>query len=446
MRAHPLAFASLLTFGLLSVSHLEAAEWAQWRGPALNGSSPETGLPLNWSRTNGIVWTTPLPGLSGATPAIAGDAVFVVSPDAQKDLLLFCIDRTSGKVRWQKKVATGDQEKGRNNMVSPSPVTDGKTVVVLFATGDLAAYSFEGKQLWARNLGKEYGAFANMWIYGSSPMLYGGKLYVQVLQRSPVPSDYRHAQDGSNQRDSYLLCIDPTTGKNLWRQIRKTDAVNESQEAYTTPIPVDQAGSREILVLGGDYLTAHNPDTGFELWRCGGLNPKDESFWRIVPSPVFANGTIIACAPKHDPVFGIRDGGKGLVTATHIAWTFKEFPSDCVTPLFYQGKLFVLDGDRQMMTCLDPKTGETKWQGSMGIREIFRASPTGADGKIYCIGESGTVVVLGAGDTFKILATIPMGESPVRSTIAAAQGQLYIRTGKNLYCIGAAGQGTPASK
>jgi outer membrane protein assembly factor BamB len=145
---------------------------------------------------------------------------------------------------------------------------------------------------------------------------------------------------------------------------------------------------------------------------------------------------IIACGPKRDPVLGIKDGGKGLVTDTHIAWRFKEYPSDCVTPLFYEGKLFVLDGDRQMMTCLEPKTGEKKWQGNLGVREIFRASPTGADGKIYCLSENGTVVVLEAGDAFKVLSTIRMGESPVRASIAVSKGQLFIRTAKNLYCIG----------
>jgi outer membrane protein assembly factor BamB len=189
-------------------------------------------------------------------------------------------------------------------------------------------------------------------------------------------------------------------------------------------------------VVGGDYTTAHSPDTGAELWRCGGLNDGKEESWRIVPSPVVAAGMIIACGPKRDPVLGIKDGGKGLVTDTHIAWRFKEYPSDCVTPLFYEGKLFVLDGDRQMMTCLEPKTGEKKWQGNLGVREIFRASPTGADGKIYCLSENGTVVVLEAGDAFKVLSTIRMGESPVRASIAVSKGQLFIRTAKNLYCIG----------
>src|SRR5205807_8143910 len=145
-----------------------------------------------------------------------------------------------------------------------------------------------------------------------------------------------------------------------------------------------------------------------------------------------AEGMVIACGPKRDPVLGIRDGGKGLVTDTHIAWRFKEFPADCVTPLYYQQQLFVLDGDRRVMTCLEMKNGTKKWQGELGVKEIFRASPTGADGKIYCMSEAGTAVVMDAGESFKVLRTMAMGEAPVRSSIAAAQGHLFIRTAKNL--------------
>jgi outer membrane protein assembly factor BamB len=144
---------------------------------------------------------------------------------------------------------------------------------------------------------------------------------------------------------------------------------------------------------------------------------------------------IFASGPKKDPVLAIKDGGRGTVTDSHLAWRFKEFPSDCTTPLIYKGRLFILDGDKQMMTCLQPQTGQKLWQGNLGVHEIFRASPTGADDRIYCIGEAGTAVVLDAGEEFKVLATIPMGEGPVRSTIAAAQRALFIRTAKNLYCI-----------
>jgi outer membrane protein assembly factor BamB len=321
-------------------------------------------------------------------------------------------------------------------MASPSPATDGHSVFLLVGTGKLAAFDFTGKELWNRDLAKEYGKFSINWLYGSSPLLYRGKLYVEVIQANPVPNGYPQALDDKPERESFLLCLDPATGKNLWRQIRPSDAVSEAQEAYTTPIPCENGNHSVIIIVGANYVTAHDSESGAEVWRCAGLNDRHEMFWRIVPSPLVANGMIIACGPKRDPVLGIRDGGHGLVTDTHVAWRFKEYPADCVTPLSYRDKLFVLDGDRQMMTCLDPKTGEKKWQGNLGVHDIFRASPTGADGRIYCLSEAGTVVVLSAGDEFKIISTVSMGESPVRSSIAVAHGELFIRTARNLYCVG----------
>jgi outer membrane protein assembly factor BamB len=425
----------IFIFVFLGLLSSQAENWPQWRGPFLNGSTSETNLPVQWSKTENVAWSAALPGYSGATPIIWEDSVFVSSPDPQKNLLLLCLDRKTGRVRWQNVVAQGDREKGRNNMASPSPVTDGKSVFILFATGDLAAYDFSGKELWKRALATEYGRFAIMWIYGSSPMLYRDRLYVQVIQHSAA-GGYAHAQDGKSERESFLLCLDPKTGKNLWRHVRQTEAIDESQEAYTTPIPSQNEAGAEIIVVGGNYVTAHDPNTGAEVWRCGGLNDRGERFWRVVPSPVAADGLVFACGPKRDPVIAIKDGGKGLVTESRLAWKFKEFPSDCVTPLFYAHQLFVLDGDRQMLTCLEPGTGVKTWQGNLGVKEIFRASPTGADGKIYCVSEEGTVVVLSAGDAFQVLSTILIGEGPVRSSIAAAQGQLFVRTAKNLYCIG----------
>ncbi|HVV74066.1 MAG TPA: PQQ-binding-like beta-propeller repeat protein [Verrucomicrobiae bacterium] len=416
-----------------------AENWPQWRGPALNGSTVESNLPSEWTTKQGVAWVAALPGYSGATPIVWDDHVFVSSPDEQKNLLLFCIDRKTGAVRWQKTVGTGDQEKGRNNMASPSPVTDGKRVWILFGTGALACYDFEGKEVWSRDLAKEYGRFAINWLYGSSPLLYGNKLYIEVLQSNPIPEGYSQALDDKPTRESFLLCLEPATGKTLWKHIRKTDAFSEAQEAYTTPVPCSTDKGDQIILVGGNYVTAHDPATGEELWRCAGLNDKHEPFWRIVPSPVIAAGLVVACGPKRDPVLAIKPDGRGDVTTTHTAWKFKEFPSDCVTPLFYQNKLFVFDGDRQEFTCLEPIAGAKKWQGKLSVHEIFRASPTGADGKIYCISENGTVVVLSAGDEFKVLSTIPMGEGPVRASIAAAHGQLFIRTAKNLYCVGKSG-------
>ncbi len=415
-----------------------ADNWPQWRGPLFNGSSPEKNLPETWTKET-VRWAAPLPGPSGATPAVWGDHIFVSSPDAQKNLLLLALDRKDGKVRWQKQIASGDITKGRGNMASPSPVTDGKTVFALFGTGDLAALDFDGNIKWQRNLGADYGRFAIMWLYGSSPLLFDGKLYVQVLQRNPAPADYPGLAGGDSARESYLLALDPATGKTLWKTARPSEARMESLESYATPVPAIAAdGKAQLLVVGGNCLTGHDPATGAELWRGYGLNPKDGEWMRIVVSPVSAAGLAIACGPKKEPMLAFRTDGKGDITATGLAWKNEERKTpDVCTPAFDGQRLYVVDGDGHTLTAYDPKTGEKKWAGELPDRTVIRSSPTVADGKIYIVNEKGTVMVCAAGDEFKLLATIPMGDSEgTRASVVVSGGQLFLRTTQALYCVG----------
>ena len=431
-------FLSLAAF-VCTVAFARGENWGQWRGPSFNGSSPEKNLPSTWSDTEGVKWSTPLPGQSGATPAVWGDSVFVSTPDDNKDLLLFCLDRKDGKVRWKKQLSTGNLSKGRGNMASPSPVTDGKSVFMLYGTGDLAALDFDGKILWQRNLGADYGRFAIMWTYGSSPLLYGGKLYVQVLQRTPAPEDYPGIAGNAGDRESYLLALDPANGKTLWKHVRPSDARMESMESYASPVPhIAADGKAQLLLVGGDCLTGHDPETGAELWRGFGLNRKRGEWMRIVPSPVSAAGLAIACGPKKEPVIAFRTDLAGDITEKGVAWALDEKKTpDVCTPAFYDGKLFTLDGDSQTLICLDPATGKAKWEGKLGERTVIRSSPTAADGKVYIVNEKGTVFVCSARDEFQVLATIPMGGAEAtRSSIAIASGQLFIRLPERIVCVG----------
>lgn len=429
----------LATLAALAVTLTAHANWPQWRGPALDGTSPEKGLPLEWSAEKGVKWKAPMPGFSGATPAIWGDYVFVSSPDANKNLLLLCLNKKDGSVRWQKQLAEGDINKGKGNMASPSPVTDGKTVWVLFGTGDLAALDYSGNVLWQRSLAAEYGKFAIMWIYGSSPLLYEGRLYVQVLQRSPAPADYPGLAGSGGERESYLLAIDPKTGKNIWKHVRKTPATIESMESYATPVPHKVGGKTQLLVLGGDCLTGHEIETGKELWRGFGLNPKSGQFMRIVPSPVSAGDLAIACGPKKEAMFAFRTDMTGDITDKGVAWKFDEKKTpDVCTPVYHNGRLFALDGDSHTLTCFNAKTGEKLWQGEVPERgTVIRASPTLADGRLYIINEKGTAHVIDAtANEFKLLATNVLPDENVRGSIAVSDGHLFIRGTQFLYCIG----------
>ncbi|HSU65401.1 MAG TPA: PQQ-binding-like beta-propeller repeat protein, partial [Tepidisphaeraceae bacterium] len=314
---------------------------------------------------------------------------------------------------------------------SPSAVTDGKLVWFYFGTGDLVACDLDGNVKWSRNIQKDYGPFNIQWIYASSPLLYQGRLYIQVLQRDVPPK----GPASGPPADSYLLAMDAATGKDLWRHIRPNAAVEESKESYGTPIPYTDNGHTEILLVGGDCMTAHDPDTGKEVWRCGGWNPQKIGHWRIVSSPVAVDGLVITCPPKGGAIFAIKDGGNGDVTQTNVAWKNPDLSSDAAVPLVYKDHLYVLNGDKKKeLFCVEPKTGKILWTNTLGGKSVFRASPTGADGKIYCLNEAGQVFVLSA-DEPKVLSTAELGGTANHATVAVADGEVFVRAGDKLYAF-----------
>ncbi|MEZ6087133.1 MAG: PQQ-binding-like beta-propeller repeat protein [Pirellulaceae bacterium] len=314
----PAPFRCFSVFLLVATCNLASAEnWPQFRGPHYNGSSTETDLPTEFSRTKNVAWVADLPGPSAATPIVWGDHVFVSSTALGSDqLMAICLDRKSGKSLWRHDISKGTRQDTRSTFAAPSPVTDGKVVIFFYGNGALVAYDFDGKEQWKRNLQDEYGSFAFQWTFSTSPLIYKDKLIMQVLQRD-TPVNGRGLADKFNE--SYLLAINPRTGENVWRIVRPSEAQAESREAFTTPIPFERDGRDELLVIGGDDITGHDPQTGKELWRWGTWNPQRIGHWRHVPSPVVGDETILICAPKKDPIYAIAAGAKGALMIQQFA-------------------------------------------------------------------------------------------------------------------------------
>ena len=205
-------------------------------------------------------------------------------------------------------------------------------------TGILKGFDFSGKELWARDIQKDYGRFGLNWGYASSPLLLDDSLYVQVLHgmRTDDPS--------------YVMRIDKTTGKTLWKVERPTNAIRESPDAYTTPGLLRYGKNVEIVITGGDCVTGHDPATGKELWRANGLNPDNDPSYRIVASPVIF-GDIVYAPARVRPLLALKAGGRGDITSSHLLWSFGNGP-DVPTPVT-DGKYFYVVNDRGIMWCLD---------------------------------------------------------------------------------------------
>ncbi|MEM9281328.1 MAG: PQQ-binding-like beta-propeller repeat protein [Verrucomicrobiota bacterium] len=428
---------NVISFGLL---HQGLAEnWPNWRGPNFDGSSNEIGLPGKFSKEDGVVWRAPLPGPAGSTPIVWGDHVFLTSANEDSSgILAMCLSASTGDIKWSYQFSDDAMRDTRTNTAGPSAVTDGELVYFFTGSGDLAAYDFEGTQVWQRSIEDDYGPFAMQWTFSSSPQLAHQTLYLQILQRDE-PVNERGNTDGPI--DSFLLAMDPKTGDTKWRHIRPNQALKESKEAFSTPIPITHNGRNELLIAGGDCLTGHDPSTGEELWRWGTYNPGQVHHWRLVPTPVYGQGTILVCTPKKNPVHAISAGGSGDISSSGNIWTSegKEVTSDVPTPLFYDGYFYVLNGGTKFLSCLHPTSGKVLWTTRIDGKQKIESSPVGVDGKIYFMSQMGEVFVYSAGPEGGALinSTLFGVEQSVniRSSIVPANGTLYIRTDDSLYAV-----------
>jgi outer membrane protein assembly factor BamB len=404
---------------LLCFSSAYADNWPQWRGPSLNGVSTEKNLPSKWTPEENIAWKLAMPEWSGSTPIIWRDRIFLNVAEGD-DLYLWCVDRTKGTMLWKKPLGSGNVKMRKQNMSSPSPVTDGKTVYVMTGTGILKAFDFTGKELWMRDVQKEYGTFGLNWGYASSPLLFEDSLYVQVLHGMKTDDP------------SYVMRINRASGKTLWKVDRPTNAIRESPDSYTTPALLRYGKTTEIVITGGDSVTGHDPATGKELWRANGLNPDNTPNYRIVASPIVFNDIIYA-PTRIRPLLALKAGGRGDISTSHLLWSTVNGP-DVPTPVT-DGKYFYIVNDRGIMWCLDAKTG-TEIYGQQRLKPgTYSGSLVLADEKLYITNEEGLTTVIKAGPTFEVISENPLNDYCLSSP-AISDGQIFIRTATNLFCIG----------
>ncbi len=413
-------FRATVLFPLLVVvqSQMAAADnWPSWRGPRHNGVSAETGLPTEWSATRNVAWKVALPETSGATPIVWDDHVFL-NVAKGKELALWAISGQGGRVLWQRQLDDRNEDKRKGNMSSPSPVTDGRTVWVMTGTGLLTAFDFAGERLWRRDLQEEYGAFGILHGYSSTPLLHEGTLYVQVLHGFFTDDP------------SYLLAIDGRTGANRWRVERPTDAPKEAPDAYSTPALLASDGQFVVVVSGADYVTGHDPHSGLELWRLGGLNPTRNPMQRIVASPVVVDQMIFVPS-RVRPLLALS-AATSIRQQPRVLWSMDRGP-DVPTPAVDGNRVYLLN-DQGILWCLDAQSGKVIW-GPERIRTAsYSASPLLADGRLYATSEQGLTTVIEVVEDFRIVAENPVDEYTLAS-LAVSNGRIFLRTAQHLYCI-----------
>jgi outer membrane protein assembly factor BamB len=431
------AFAFMLPGSFLKTSN--AADWPQWRGPMGTGVSSEKNVPAEWSSSKNIKWKTPIPGRSHSSPIVFGHRIFLttaiegdvvpgakavkhivegdkeflhpdsVGADRRHTFKVICLDRETGKILWEQIAFVGtpyDNRHRKSSYAASTPATDGKLVYAFFGSEGLYAYDVKGKLAWKADLGKL--GTVGMGT-GTSPILFD-KL---VLMQS----------DEENGESSFIVALDKKSGKEVWRTPRKV------QVSWATPVLVKTAKRAELIASGTEAVIAYDPATGKELWRHTGVASN------AIPSPVANSEMVFVSAGFPAKVaMAINLGGSGDL-AEKVAWKYEKGTAYVPSPILY-GDYLYLTTDRGILTCLDAKTGQVKYEGGrVPIPATFTASPVAVDGKILLTSEDGDTFVIKAGPVHQIVGTNSVGE-PVYASPAIADGRIYIRGEKNLYAIG----------
>jgi outer membrane protein assembly factor BamB len=436
-----IAFAITVISTLLFINSAGAfagTSWPQWRGPSGQGISEEKNLPTTWSPTKNIKWKTQITGRGHSSPIVWGNKIFLTTAiegpvvpgakavkhmDGDKEYIhpdsvgadhkhffkVICLSRETGKILWEQTSFEGtpyDDRHRKSSFASSTPATDGKYVYAFFGSEGLYAYDMKGKFAWKADLGKL--ATAGMGT-GTSPILYDNLVIVQC--------------DEENGERSFIVGINKKTGKEVWRTPRKV------QVSWATPLLVRTTNRAELITSGNEAVIAYEPATGKELWRHKGVDSN------AIPSPVANNEMVFISAGFPARIaMAIKLGGSGDLVDS-VVWKYAKGTAYVPSPILY-GEYLYLTTDRGILTCLDARTGEVKYEGGrVPIPATFTASPIAFDGKILMTSEDGDTFVIKAGPKHEILGTNTVGE-PVYASPAVADGNIFIRGERSLYCIG----------
>jgi len=411
----PLRISLVLPLALLLGSAVSAQEWTRFRGPNGTGISPATGIPVTWTEQD-YRWRQPISGESHAQPVIWGERLFLPTAlDAGRERALLCLRKTDGVELWRKVYTLPTHRPGNRNSgyANSSAVVDAERVVALFVSRDhfwVRAFSHDGAELWARDLG----GFVSQHGHGASPIIHEGMVIVT------------NEQDGA----SVVLALDAKTGRTVWSAPRRTA---KSGAAYGTPSlhPRADGGLEMILTSQAHGISALDPKSGDLLWEAPVFDK------RMVASPVVAGDLVIGSCGQGggmgNYLSAVKRGGKGDVSATHVAYTLRKATPYVPTPLYRNGVAYLIS-DSGFATAIEAATGRELW--SERLRAEFFASPVLIENRIYVPTSKGEMLVLGTGDAFELIARNPLGEG-THSTPCVDGGRLYVKTFTHLVCIGA---------
>ncbi len=399
-----------------AAAQLAAQDWPQFRGPAGQGHSTETGIPFEWSETRNVAWKVAVPGIGWSSPVVANGLVWLTTAAdvpgrsrQARSLRLLAFDAATGRERINVEVFAVNSPESvhqKNSYASPTPIVAGDRIYVHFGAEGTAALTTSGQIVWKTRL-----SYESQHGNGGSPVLYRDLLIVNC--------------DGNGgPGDAFVVALDAATGKQRWKTTRRAPA----DQAYSTPLVITVNGVDQLVSPGAYRAAAYNPLNGDEIWRVS-----YEDGFSNVPRPVFGHGLVYIATGFNQPtLIAVRpDGARGDITRSHLAWTVTRGAPFTPSPLLVGDDLYVVN-DTGILSLVEARSGKVVWQQRLGGN--YSASPVFADGRIYFQSEEGVTTVIAPGREFRKLAANTL-DGGMLASMAVADRAIFIRTDNRLYKI-----------
>jgi outer membrane protein assembly factor BamB len=433
-----LLFAASLGASFVSSSSAVEDHWPQWRGPFFNGLA-RGGAPTEFGDSKNVKWKVPIAGRGFSTPIVWGDKLFLTTavptgkfdsavaaaasqrrtnPNGGTDegrehkFIVLCLDRKTGKTVWERVAKTAIPHEGFHraygSLASNSPVTDGKFLYVSFGSRGVYCFDLDGKLVWEKDLGVKL-MMRNQFGEGTAPMLAGDLLILNCDQEA----------------GSFIVAFDKRNGKEVWRKSR------DEVSTWAAPLLVEHKGRRQVVVSATDKTRAYDPGNGNVIWECAGLG------LNAIPAPIWQGDLVYVMTGHRDPkLLAIRLGKEGdLTNSDAIVWSHTRGLSYTPSPVLHDNKIYALT-DSAMLSCFDALTGKPFYhQQRLPQPDNFKASPIGADGKLYLASENGVVTVVKMGEKFEVVATNTLTDQFFVASPVVVEGELFLRSSTNLFCI-----------
>lgn len=420
---------------LLWGSTSAAENWPQWRGPGGQGISTETKLPSEWRPDRNIAWKAEVPA-GHSSPVVWGERIFLtaaiegdpiagqkpvehllggkpfvhpdsVAADRRHTLKVLALDTRSGRTLWEQTAYEGpvyDARHRESSFAGPTAATDGAMVFAYFGAEGLYAYTVDGQPVWKvvepiRTLGLGT---------GTSPLLYENLVIIQ--------------RDEDEGEKSEIVAYDKRTGKVVWRTKRQV------QISWATPILVAESGHTELITNATESIIAYDPASGKELWRAKGVDSN------AIHTPVAGNGLVIVTAGYPvKKVIAVRPGE--VAPDKRVAWEYNKGTGYVLSNIVYGDSLYLVT-DNGIVTCLDARTGEVRYEGGrVPVPSRFMGSPVAFNDFIALTSVDGDTFMVRSGPKHEIVRTNSVDE-PVYASPAISNGRIYIRGQKHLFAIG----------